>query len=57
MEMCAVALLSYVSSLWSQLRCKISPLVLCEILEHIVNILNADNKYSLRNSLKLWQPI
>ena len=49
--------LSYVSSPWSQLRCKMSPLVICEILEHTVNILNADNKYSLRNSQKLRQPI
>ena len=36
---------------------KMSPLVICEILELFVNTLTADDKYSLRNIENLWQPI
>ena len=34
-----------------------SLLVICEILEHFVNALIPGDKYSLRNSEKLLQPI
>ena len=41
------------SWLWWRLRCKMSLLVICEILGLFLNTLFADDKYSLRNGEKL----
>ena len=45
------------SSLFQRLCCKISFLVICEILALFVNTLTVDDKYSLHNSENLAQTI
>ena len=47
----------FFSSLWDRLNCKISLLVIYEILGLFVNALTADDKYSFRKKEKLLQPI
>ena len=44
-------------SLGSKPTWKVSLLVICEIIDHIVNTLSTDDMYSLANSQTLWQPI
>ena len=44
-------------SLWIQLTCKKSPLVICKISRLFPNTLSADGKYSLLNRDNLTQPI
>ena len=45
------------SSLWRQLTCKKSLLVICKISRLFPNTLSADGKYSLLNRDNLTQPI
>ena len=45
------------SSLWAKLTWKMSLLVICKILEHFVNTMTADTKYSLPNSENLLESI
>ena len=45
------------SSLWEYFSCKMSLLVICEILRPFFNLLTLDDKYSLGNKENLTQPI